>query len=137
MHIAVPPGTNTWHMHVGEIIPQAVCSRHGLAVGARSAWFVQILMWTFAVIAYPISKVLDYLLGQEHTVSLKLSLAHPAFRIPSTYQGTLTTCRKSQQSICMFTDNDHGQRWQQATGLQGSLLQDACSLLFSSCAEPV
>ncbi|KAA6425546.1 MAG: hypothetical protein FRX49_04443 [Trebouxia sp. A1-2] len=51
----------------GEIIPQAVCSRHGLAVGARSAWFVQILMWTFAVIAYPISKILDYLLGQEHT----------------------------------------------------------------------
>ncbi|KAL0054729.1 hypothetical protein WJX82_001540 [Trebouxia sp. C0006] len=51
----------------GEIIPQAVCSRHGLAVGARSAWFVQILMWTFAIIAYPISKILDYLLGQEHT----------------------------------------------------------------------
>ena len=60
-------------MHIGEIIPQAVCSRHGLAVGARSAWFVQILMWTFAIIAYPISKILDYLLGEEHTVSLKLT----------------------------------------------------------------
>lgn len=52
----------------GEIIPQAVCSRHGLAVGAHAAWFVQILMTVFAVIAYPISKVLDYLLGAEHTV---------------------------------------------------------------------
>ena len=52
----------------GEIIPQAVCSRHGLAVGAYSAWFVRILMWTFAIIAYPISKVLDWLLGQGHTV---------------------------------------------------------------------
>ena len=54
----------------GEIIPQAVCSRHGLAVGAHSAWFVRILMVAFAGIAYPISKVLDYLLGAEHTVSL-------------------------------------------------------------------
>ena len=63
-------------MHAGEIIPQAVCSRHGLAVGAHSAWFVQILMWTFAIVAYPISKILDYLLGQEHTVSLKLSLPY-------------------------------------------------------------
>lgn len=52
----------------GEIIPQAVCSRHGLAVGAHAAWFVRILMWTFAIIAYPISKVLDHLLGQGHTV---------------------------------------------------------------------
>lgn len=58
------------YMCTGEIIPQAVCSRHGLAVGAHSAWFVRILMVTFAVIAYPISKVLDYLLGAEHTVSL-------------------------------------------------------------------
>lgn len=78
-------------MHIGEIIPQAVCSRHGLAVGARSAWFVQILMWTFAIIAYPISKILDYLLGQEHTVSLKLSLAYPAFRKPLTNQRAVTT----------------------------------------------
>ena len=55
-------------MSTGEIIPQAVCSRHGLAVGAYAAWFVRILMWTFAIIAYPISKVLDHLLGQGHTV---------------------------------------------------------------------
>lgn len=56
------------HSHAGEIIPQAVCSRHGLAVGAHAAWFVRILMMIFAVVAYPISKVLDYLLGAEHTV---------------------------------------------------------------------
>lgn len=58
------------HVCVGEIIPQAVCSRHGLAVGAHSAWFVRILMIAFAVIAYPISKILDHLLGAEHTVRL-------------------------------------------------------------------
>eukprot|EP00884_Botryococcus_braunii_P005984 jgi/Botrbrau1/15387/Bobra.43_2s0015.1 len=49
----------------GEIIPQAICSRYGLAVGAYSAWFVQILMGLTAIISWPISKILDKLLGTE------------------------------------------------------------------------
>eukprot|EP00891_Asterochloris_glomerata_P001825 jgi/Astpho2/1825/gw1.00038.77.1_t len=50
----------------GEIIPQAVCSRHGLAVGAHAAWFVQALMYLCGVVAYPISLLLDWILGHEH-----------------------------------------------------------------------
>ncbi|KAK9798173.1 hypothetical protein WJX73_006777 [Symbiochloris irregularis] len=50
----------------GEIIPQALCSRHGLAIGAYSAWFVQLLIWMTWLISYPISKILDYALGTEH-----------------------------------------------------------------------
>ena len=56
-------------MHAGEIIPQALCSRHGLAIGAYSAWFVQLMIWAVWIIAFPISKVLDYALGTEHGVS--------------------------------------------------------------------
>lgn len=67
----------SWRVGTGEIIPQAVCSRHGLAVGAYAAWFVRILMWTFAIIAYPISKVLDHLLGQGHTVQLLCPYHNP------------------------------------------------------------
>ncbi|KAF5747113.1 DUF domain-containing protein [Tripterygium wilfordii] len=52
----------------GEILPQAVCSRFGLAVGAVMAPFVRVLLWLFFPITYPISKVLDYLLGKEHDV---------------------------------------------------------------------
>ena len=55
--------------HAGEIIPQAVCSRYGLQVGAYSAWFVQALVWLCFVIAWPISKILDALLGHEQAVS--------------------------------------------------------------------
>ncbi|KAE8647526.1 hypothetical protein Csa_004030 [Cucumis sativus] len=50
----------------GEIIPQAVCSRYGLAVGATVAPFVRVLVWICFPVAYPISKLLDISLGKEH-----------------------------------------------------------------------
>ncbi|KIJ58936.1 hypothetical protein HYDPIDRAFT_177972 [Hydnomerulius pinastri MD-312] len=54
---------------IGKIIPQAVSVRYGLAIGARCAPFVLILMYLFAPIAYPIAKLLDYVLGvnEAHT----------------------------------------------------------------------
>ncbi|XP_076048568.1 metal transporter uex isoform X2 [Oratosquilla oratoria] len=49
----------------GEIIPQAICSRHGLAVGARTVWLVRLFMVLTGPLSYPISKVLDVVLGEE------------------------------------------------------------------------
>ncbi|KAI7986394.1 DUF21 domain-containing protein [Camellia lanceoleosa] len=53
----------TWAI---EIIPQSVCSRYGLAIGAAVAPFVRVLVWICFPIAYPISKLLDFLLGHGH-----------------------------------------------------------------------
>nr|PNR53930.1 hypothetical protein PHYPA_007605 [Physcomitrium patens] len=50
----------------GEIIPQAVCSRYGLAVGAAASPIVRLLLVVFFPIAYPISKLLDAILGKKH-----------------------------------------------------------------------
>ncbi|XP_031382153.1 DUF21 domain-containing protein At2g14520-like [Punica granatum] len=50
----------------GEIIPQSVCSRYGLAIGATMAPVVRVLVWICFPVAYPISKLLDFLLGHGH-----------------------------------------------------------------------
>ncbi|XAR73017.1 hypothetical protein NMG60_11019860 [Bertholletia excelsa] len=50
----------------GEIIPQAVCSRYGLAIGAAVTPVVRLLVWICFPIAFPISKLLVVLLGQGH-----------------------------------------------------------------------
>ncbi|TDL22340.1 DUF21-domain-containing protein [Rickenella mellea] len=53
------------------IIPQAVCARYGLAIGARCAPFVLLLMYVFAPVAYPTAKLLDYVLGSSEANTYK------------------------------------------------------------------
>ena len=50
---------------LGEIIPQATCSRHGLVIGAKTryvTWFFLVLLY---VVAKPIAWCLDCVLGKE------------------------------------------------------------------------
>ncbi|KAI4330909.1 hypothetical protein MLD38_029150 [Melastoma candidum] len=49
-----------------EILPQAICSRYGLSLGAKMSVLVRVLLLIFLPVAYPISKVLDCLLGKTH-----------------------------------------------------------------------
>ncbi|MCD9639071.1 hypothetical protein HAX54_023354 [Datura stramonium] len=55
----------------GEIIPQSICSRYGLSIGARMAPLVRLLVIAVFPISYPISKLLDLLLGKGHSALLR------------------------------------------------------------------
>ncbi|KAL0484166.1 DUF21 domain-containing protein [Acrasis kona] len=61
----------TFVLIFGEVIPQAAISRFGLAVGGNLHWFVWIAIYVASPAAWPISKVLDLVLGENHTTFYK------------------------------------------------------------------
>ncbi|KAH9327083.1 hypothetical protein KI387_007261, partial [Taxus chinensis] len=57
----------TFVLAFGEVTPQAICARYGLAVGANFVWLVRVLMIICYPIAYPVGKVLDCVLGHNES----------------------------------------------------------------------
>jgi hypothetical protein len=47
-------------------MPQAICSRFGLAVGANLVWLVKILMWICFPVAYPVGLVISFRVDISH-----------------------------------------------------------------------
>ncbi|KAH9765294.1 DUF21 domain-containing protein [Citrus sinensis] len=64
----------TFVLFFGEVIPQAICTRYGLAVGANFVWLVRILMIICYPIAYPIGKILDWVLGHNEALFRRAQL---------------------------------------------------------------
>jgi metal transporter CNNM len=54
---------------MGEIIPQAICSRYGLIIGAHTHVITWACMIVTGLVSYPLGFILDRLLGQEVTAS--------------------------------------------------------------------
>ncbi|KAF8556699.1 DUF21-domain-containing protein [Imleria badia] len=51
-----------------EIIPQSLCTRHGLYLGAKMAGFTRVLIYLMGVVAWPVAKLLEFVLGPHHGI---------------------------------------------------------------------
>ncbi|CAA7270818.1 unnamed protein product [Cyclocybe aegerita] len=51
-----------------EIIPQSLFTRHGLYLGAKMAGFTRVLIYMMGVIAWPVAKLLELVLGPHHGI---------------------------------------------------------------------
>ncbi|KAK0405368.1 hypothetical protein QR680_017947 [Steinernema hermaphroditum] len=50
---------------MGEIVPQAVCTKYGLRIGSMTSYFTIFFMTLTSPIAYPLSVLLDKIVGEE------------------------------------------------------------------------
>ena len=55
----------------GEIIPQAICKTHSLAIGAKCVWVVRAFQVLTFPVSYPLARLLDRLLGEQHGALLR------------------------------------------------------------------
>ena len=96
----------------GEIIPQSVCSRYGMAAGARTVELVQIIRFFLLPVAFPLSKVTTALaLGlclsptlassssRAHTLSPNRLHPHPSHTYTS-YTRATNLRRRHRQPHC-------------------------------------
>ncbi|KAH7886734.1 hypothetical protein F5I97DRAFT_1966859 [Phlebopus sp. FC_14] len=51
-----------------EIIPQSLCTRHGLYLGAKMAGFTRVLMYLLGIVSWPVAKLLEFVLGPHHGI---------------------------------------------------------------------
>ncbi|KAJ1939533.1 hypothetical protein GGF37_004362 [Kickxella alabastrina] len=71
----------------GEIIPQSLCARYGLAIGAFFAYPVRILQYILSPLGYPIALLLDYVLGPDHGITYKKAALKELVSLSDTAHG--------------------------------------------------
>jgi metal transporter CNNM len=86
----------------GEIVPQSVCVRFGLPIGAFMAPFTRLLMWLLAPVGYPTALLLDFLLGQDHGTTYKKDGLKTLVTLHRTY-GISPTDRLNRDEVTIIS----------------------------------
>ncbi|KAG9231202.1 hypothetical protein BJ875DRAFT_487246 [Amylocarpus encephaloides] len=86
----------------GEVIPQAVCARYGMEIGAFMVPYVTALMWIFGPVAWPTARLLDWALGEDHGSVYKKSGLKTLVTLHKTL-GSDPTSRLNQDEVTIIT----------------------------------
>jgi metal transporter CNNM len=86
----------------GEIVPQSVCVRFGMPIGAFMAPFTRLLMWLLAPVGYPTARLLDFLLGQDHGTTYKKDGLKTLVTLHRTY-GISPTDRLNRDEVTIIS----------------------------------
>lgn len=73
-------------LYIGEIIPQAVCHRFGLVIGAYAIPFIHLIMYITAPLSYTTAKAIDFFLGGEPATRYNKSQLKSLLSIHGTVQ---------------------------------------------------
>lgn len=65
----------------GEVIPQAVCSRYALLIGAHTMWILKLVVLVTIPITFPLSAILDKVLGQDVSSNYNKNKMKQLFKI--------------------------------------------------------
>jgi CBS domain containing-hemolysin-like protein len=65
----------TFVLIFGEVIPQALCTKNPLKIGAKCVWLVRSLMLILSPVSYPIAWVLDKILGHSDSKSILFKIS--------------------------------------------------------------
>ncbi|KAL2886765.1 Protein MAM3 [Ceratocystis lukuohia] len=71
--VAAVIGSTALIVIFGEVLPQSICVRFGLQIGGFMAKPVLVMMWLMAPLSWPIAKLLDWILGEDHPTVYKKS----------------------------------------------------------------
>lgn len=71
----------------GEIFPQSLCKKFGLSIGSSMSPLVKVLMYATSAISYPLSKFLDYMIGENHAGLMKRKQLEALVEFHGTVEG--------------------------------------------------